>query len=302
MSDSLVFYPPHRQGLAFQALVVLVLLVTGGWGFWQASQAQLGPIFLLFLLPSLVMYALIPIFAYRGYALWRASYEIEREGVRLRWGLREEVIPMDKVFWIHLVEHRGATLPLPRGRWPGAVLGYRELPDGSKIEYLAAQTHELVVIASQRGNFVISPSHPNEFLHAYRRFAEMGSLTPLEGSSVYPTFLLSRVWASHLARYLLISGVVLSLILLAVVSLYVPSHESISFRFSPAGEPLEQVASVQLILLPVLNSFFFLIDFLVGLYFFRYKDTQILSFLIWGVGIFTAVLFLIAILFIMRLS
>ena len=302
MSESLVFYPPHRLGLTFQALVILVLAVVGGWGFWQATQAQLGPVFLLFLLPSLVMYALIPIFAYRGYALWRASYEIEREGVRLRWGLREEVIPMDQVSWIQLVDPHGAPLPLPRGRWPGAVLGNRQLPDGSKIEFLAAQTHDLIVIASERGNYVISPSHPNEFLHAYRRFAEMGSFTPLEGYSAYPTFLLSRVWASRLARVLLVSGVALSLILLVVVSFYVPNHQSISFRFSSTGEPLEQVASVQLILLPILNFFFLLMDFLAGLYFYRFKDSQILSFLIWGVGVLTAVLFLIAVLFIMRLS
>lgn len=302
MSESLVFYPPHRLGLTFQALMILLLAAAGGWGFWQATQAQLGPVFVLFLLPSLVMYALIPIFVYRGYALWRASYEIEREGVRLRWGLREEVIPMDQVSWIQLVDPHGAPLPLPRGRWPGAVLGNTHLTDGSKIEFLAAQSHDLVVIASQRGNFVISPSHPNEFLHAYRRFAEMGSLSPLAGDSVYPTFLLSRVWASRLARWLLVSGVILSLLLLVVVSFYVPSHPTISFRFSSAGAPLEQVASVQLVLLPVLNSFFFLIDFLAGLYFFRYKDSQVLSYLLWGVGTLTALLFLISVLFIMFLS
>jgi hypothetical protein len=49
-----------------------------------------------------------------------------------------------------------------------------------------------------------------------------------------------------------------------------------------------------LLLLPVLNTFFYMAESLFGLYFFRSDETRTLAYLLWGSGLFTAILFLIA--------
>lgn len=298
MSETNFFYPSHRFGLIFHAIAILALVVGGAWSLWQATQAEVGPTFLLYLLPTLLALAMVPVLAYRAYALWRASYSLERDGIRLRWGLREEVIPMDVVGWVRPANEVGFSLPLPRMRWPGAVLGVRRLPDGSQVEYLAAQTGQLILIAAFGRVFAISPADPDEFLRTYQRLSELGSLTPLPARSLYPAFLLARVWATKPARYLLLGGLILSLGLLVVVSLLVPSRPVISLGFNPDGTPTDLVPSVRMLLLPFLNSFFYLADLLAGLFFYRREGGQALAFLLWGSGVLTALFFLSAVIFI----
>ena len=298
MSATTLFYPSHRFGLIFHAIAILALVVGGAWSLWQATQAEVGPTFLLYLLPTLLALAIVPVLAYRAYALWRASYSLERDGIRLRWGLREEVIPMDVVGWVRPASEVGFSLPLPRVRWPGAVLGVRRLPDGGQVEYLAAQTGQLILIAAFGRVFAISPAAPDEFLRTYHRLSELGSLTPLPARSLHPAFLLARVWASKPARYLLLGGLILSLGLLVMVSLLVPSRPAISLGFNPDGTPTDLVPSVRMLLLPFLNSFFYLADLLAGLFFYRREGGQALAFLLWGSGVLTATFFLGAVIFI----
>jgi hypothetical protein len=291
-----VFHPPLKLGLLFHVSASTVLLVVGVLSLWQAFQSEVGPAFLLYLLPVLVALILIPVFVYRGYALRRAVYLMERDGIILRWGLREEDLPMDIIRWVRPA--KDLNFPLPRLRLPGAILGVRLRGDGTQVEYLASQTGSLIIIATSRRYFAISPADPDEFLRVYHRFAEMGSFTPLPTRSVYPSFLLARVWASRPARFLLLGGITLSLVLLAVVSLVIPTHETISLGFKPDGSPTDPVPSVRLLMLPLFNSFFYLSDLLLGLFFYRRFGGQVLAYLLWGCGALTALLFLSAVYYI----
>ena len=137
---------------------------------------------------------------------------------------------------------------------------------------------------------------------AYQRFAELGSLTPLTPRSSYPANLLRQVWASPAARYLLLAGFLVALILLVLVSLNVPSNLTISLGFNLDGTPSEPVPSVFLLLLPLLNGIFYFTNLLYGLYLFRAPDRQILAYLLWGSGLFTGFLFTVAAVLILRVS
>jgi hypothetical protein len=285
--------------LLFQGAGILILTVASGWGLWRASNAQVGPLFLLYLVLPLLGVFLIPFLAYRVYALWRASYLIERDGFHLYWGLREEDIPMDQVHWVHSTVDLELPLRLPRMRWPGAVLGVRQQFDGAQVEYLAGQSAPLILIATPERVFAISPARPDEFLRISQQFAELGSLTPFPARSLYPSFLLARVWAVRPARYLLLAGLALALILFVAASLFIPSRPTVYLSFNPVGDLADLVPSVQLLLLPLINGFFYLADVLLGLFFFRRQGEQIIAYILWGSGVFTALLFLGALIFIM---
>jgi len=299
VNESLIFFPPHRLGLITHSIGILAAIAVGFLGLWQAASAQIGLSFLLYLIPILIALVLAPLFGYRAYALWRASYTLQRDGIQLKWGLREETISMDSINWVRDSQELSANLPLPRLRWPGAILGVRLLPDGTQIEYLSAQSNQMILVSAAERIYAISPANPEEFLLTYQRFAELGSLTPLPPQSAYPANLLRRVWASSPARYLTLSGLLVSLILLVLVSLSVPSTPEISLGFNSDGTPSEMAPSVYLLLLPVLNTLFYMAEWLFGLYFFRSDETQTLAYLLWGCGLFTAVLFIIAAIFIL---
>jgi hypothetical protein len=256
--------------------------------------------FMLYLLPALASVIIVPILAYRVYALQSAVYILQREGIRVRWGLRSEDIPMDDVLWVHPAAELSAPLPLPMLRWPGAVLGKRHLAGGGEVEFLAGNFRDMLYIATPGGGLVISPAAPDRFLETFQRFTEMGSLTPLPARSVYPAFLLARVWSAKLARGLLLTCVLLGLALLVWVSLSIQGRSQLHLGFRPDGSPGDLVPAVRLMLLPILNSFFFLVALFLGMLFFRRDDSRPLAYILWLGSALTNLLFLLAVFFILQ--
>lgn len=282
--------------------VLFVLLALSAFGFWQFSRSQYGVTFLLYLLAGLVPLLLIPLILYRLYSIYRARYHVERDGITLQWGLRAEVIPMDKIEWIHPISELDGKLPLPRIRWPGALIGVRRLADGTQVEFLAGSLDGLVLISLGDRYFAVSPADPAGFVAAYQKYTELGSLAPLQPLSVYPSFLLARFWRERLARALFLAGLGLCVILLAWVILIIPSRAEVPLRLDPSGAALDMVPSVRLLLLPVLAAVIFAVDFLAGLFFYRSPDGRPTAFLFWLAGMLTPVLFLVAVGFIQRAS
>ncbi len=300
VDERFFFHPPRQPGLVVQIAGILLFLAGGAWALYQASQATISAAFLIYLLPALVSVGVAPYLAYRAYALWGATYTLERDGISLHWGLRTVDIPMDTVLWLHLDSDLERPLPLPILRWPGSVVGMRHLPDGTLIECLASRSRRLILIGTPGKIYAISPDDMNGFLRVYQRFTELGSLTPLPPRSVYPTFLISRFWSDRLGRILLLGGLLLSLGLLAWVSLAVPTHSQVPLKLSPQGTALELVPAVRLLLLPVINGFFFLANLLLGLFFYRRSESHALAYLLWGSGVLTSLLFLSAVYFILK--
>jgi Bacterial PH domain len=300
--DEFVFRPVRRVGTLFQSAMLVVLIIAGVAGFWLAFQVAIGAAFLLSLLPVLFAFVSVPVLAYRFYALQQATYALEREGIRLRWGLRLEEIPIANVLWVNLASELSTQPPSPRLSWPGGVLGHRHLAGIGEVEFLASSTKDLVVIATHGKYYAISPETPETFVLAFQRCIEMGSLFPIPARSVYPTFILNRVWQSRLARALLLSGASLSLALLVWVSLAIPGRSQVIFGFRPDGLSGDLAPAARLLLLPILNSFFFLTDLFLGLFYFRREEGEPVAYLLWGAGVLTPLFFLIAVGFMLQAS
>ena len=300
-SDSILYTPARRLGLIFHFAAIVLLTAASAWGLWQAAHASIRPTFLLYLLPALLAIAAVFVLLYSAYALRNAFYALERDGIRLRWGLRYEDIPMTSVEWVYAASELVERVPLPRLRWPGAVLGIRRVPEG-EVEFLASDTRSLILIGAEKRVYAISPADPQGFLNTFQRFTEIGSLSPLAARSLYPTFLIGDVWRSRAARLLLLSGGLFSLALVIWVSLAAPAYEGIHMGFHPDGSPGDLVPAVRLLLLPVINTFIFLGDVFLGLFFFRREDSHFLAYLMWGSGALSPLLFLAAVFFILQSS
>jgi hypothetical protein len=266
VSNLTIFEPARRWGTVFQAAAITLLLSASAWGIWQAARAEIGPVFILYTLPAFISVILVPLLVYRLYALWSAYYHIERDGMRLRWGFRIEDIPIGSVLWISRAADLEQRLPLPWLLWPGSVIGTRHLPDGSHLEFMAGSAGELIVIATQKQYYAISPHRADLFLETFQRLMEIGSLSPIPPRSIYPSFLLARVWRKKSARNLLLTGFALNIALLALVSVEIPQVNSVYLGFASASEP---VPAVRLLLLPFISSAFFLINAFLGVFFYR---------------------------------
>jgi hypothetical protein len=300
------FHPPRLRGLIFQGMILVLLAAAGFLALWQASNIQINVYILISFLPLLVGFALIPFFLYRIQMLRKSSYILERDGFRLQWGLRLEIIPMNQVLWVRRGEESGLPIPLPLLRWPGSVYGRRLSSRGIPFEFMAATTSNLVLIATPQCIFAISPEDPEAFLGSYQRVMELGSLTPLAPVSTHPSSLLERYWSNRVARVMLLVGTFLSLLLTIWVVLVIPGRSEIFFRPGLSGTAAVPVA--RLLLLPFLSSVFFSGDLLLGLFLFRRAENiperraidRALAYLLWGSGVLVPALFTAAVIFILR--
>ncbi len=292
-------YPPPRQpGLAVHAILIIVLAAVSVFAAYSTAAAEISLRFTLFVLLAALAFLPLPFLVYSFYALLRANYTLDRETLTLTWGLRVEQIPVADVEWVRSVHDLPTRLPRPLFKLPGAVLGIRRRTDLGLVEFLASDSRHLLLVAARKRIYAISPANPVVFARDFQRVMEMGSLAPMEGRSVYPSFILTQGWESPLARFLWLAGLFLNIGLLAWVSLLIPSLQRVTLGFQPSGVPMEPVPGVRLILLPIVSGFFSAAGWLGGVYFYLRPGQRVLAFILWASSALAALLFLLAVLFI----
>ncbi len=291
------FPPARRLGLFIHFVIIAILAAISVFGFVNLSRSGVGPLFVSYLLMALIAFAPIPFFVYRAYALLRADYYIDRDSLAMLWGLRIEDIPLTDIEWVRPATDLTRPLLLPRFRLPGAVLGIRRHPDLGRVEFIASSTKNLILIATSKRIFAISPQNAAGLVQTFARATEMGSLTPTEAKSVYPSFLITQAWESPVARFLWMGGILLNIGLIIWVGILIPSLTQIPFGFDAFGAPSGTAASTQLILLPLASSLLFIVGVAAGLYFYRWDKQRPLAFIVWISSTLCAFLFLMAVLF-----
>jgi Bacterial PH domain len=292
------FPPPKQRGLLIHGFILFTLTVVVVVGFIQLTSADVGPAFLIWLLVALAAFVPIPFFAYRIFALYRGSYEIDRDSLAIRWGLRVEDIPLSDIEWMRPAEDLTNPLRLPAFPLPGALLGIRRHPDLGSVEFIASDAKKLLIVATAKRVFVISPENPAGLTQTFARATEMGSLAPSEAKSVYPSFIVSQAWESGIARYLWLSALFLNIGLFIWASLIIPTTPLVALGVQASGGTIETVPSSQLIIFPVASLLLAVAGWIAGLYFYRWDRERTLAFIVWGSSTFTSLLFLLAVLFI----
>ena len=230
MNEEQIFLPPKRSGWIFHAGIIFLSLSLGLLSLWMILRIGFQPQAIIFVLIALFSLVLIPILVYRIYALANAYYALERDGIYIHWGLRIEEIPMVQVEWVTPASELEVKLPMPWITIPGSILGVRKFPDGTPIEYMASSAKNLVLIKTGQKIFGISPKEADRFLDSFQRVIEMGSISPIQARSVYPTFLFARVWADRFARILIILSILLNTAIWVFVSVITDVEKRVQER------------------------------------------------------------------------
>ena len=215
----------------------------------------------------------------------------------MRWGLRQVDFPHDAIVDVARREELENPVALPRWNWPGAVVGFVRDEEMGEVEYLSSEKSDLVLLGTKQRVYAISPQNTKDFMATLKRESLRGALRSLRPRSVSASFVLVEAWSQKTVRRLLAAGAILAFGLLLFVGILAPRFPSVSLGFGADGLPLEPVAGVQLFLLPIVNLFFYMGSFMLGLLFYREPKGTTFSYLLWGSSLLTSLLFLGAILF-----
>lgn len=300
MPSLATFLPPKQRGLALHAVLIVLFLALTLWAGFNLYNAALNAAFAGFMLLLLACLVILPVLAYRLYALIRAEYSIDRDNLRLVWGMRVEDIPISNVEWVRPVNQLPTPLGLPWLRFWGGLLGVTHHPDIGSVEFMASETDGMLLIATARKVFAISPAEPAAFVLAFQRAMEMGSLALGQSHSQYPTFVMANAWQNPLTRITWLTGALVNIALFMWVSVTLPGLPLVSLGFDANGAPLEPIPGTQLILLPLLSAVLFAGGWLLGLFFYRRADQRLLANLLWLSGTLSSTLFLIAVFFLLN--
>jgi len=288
-----VFRPVRRRGLFLFLGIFLLNLVLLGWLVLQALAQQTRGFFILYLVAAVAVFIPVPVVLYRLFSLLRAKYVIDREGLHIQWGLRTEDIPMDQIEWVRSSRDLPFEIKLPRGSFPGAVLGTRTHRDLGPVEFIASDTRALLYVAARDRIFAISPAKQAEFFSAFQRSAELGTISPIERKSSSSDFLVSSLFSDRAARTLILTGLFLSLGLLILTSFIIPARDTVPLGFTPGTQNPEQSPAERLLLLPVLSLFTFVLDIGLGAYLFRKKGYRIAAYFVFASSIIAPLSFLV---------
>ena len=294
MAETFTFLPKRRLGIAFHIFMTAIIMAGCATLTWLAFQQTGGTLLVVDLLGSVFLFLLLPFVGYRGFALIKGIYSLKRDGLRIRWGLRAEDIPLSEVVWVRPATDLEVPLSLPALSVPGAMLGYVEHPDLGPVEFIASSSRNLVIVATINKIYALSPERKDEFVQRFQRALEMGTLTPMEAYSSIPAAFVRQIALDKVGRTLIPAGLGLTLSLLVIVGLSVSSRSMVSIGYDPQGNLLPPVASMRLLLLPVLAVLLYIAGTVAGVYFYRKPDTRPVSWLVWSGSLITPVLLIIA--------
>lgn len=293
-----LFEPVRRKGLIVNGGALLVFGSIAAASLLFGIQLVAGNAFVLLMILALISLALFIWVLYRGYALLNARYVLERDGLRIRWGLRIEDIPLNAVEWVRPASESGFAVSMPVFRWPGAILGSRKVKGLGEVEFIASDADNLVLIATNDKVYAISPVNVRQFETSFQRTLEMGSLSPFTPRSAKPIAFFQSVWEDRAARLLLLVNFVFALLLWVLTGFVIANNPLLPLGYSSQGIALELVPAEQMMLLPVVNSFVLVMDLGLGMYFYTRMNEKLPAYLLWlGGGLTSIVLMAAVILF-----
>ena len=282
MEETVFNYAPSRgKGILF-LFPICALMIAGEiflLRYFDVTQVGLQFFLLLF---AMVLIA-IPLFflLYRLFSLIFSYYRLERDGLHIQWGLRKEVIPLNAIEWIRRPQEMTEDVPWSVLPMPGAYLGTVTVDEHLTFEFLASEMSKMLFLGTSRYIYVISPRDTESFLNGFERILQMGALTNVRWTTSRPGNWILEAWRNKPGR----RSTLLSLVLLIILYIWVGTHfqvgSTISLSFSPEGKPLEQLSSVNMLVIPMAATIVWITGSILGLLLFQRKENRRSAELVW---------------------
>ena len=287
-----VYEPPRRLsllfnlGLGFLALLGALVLLFLGSG--NAARDPNLPL----LLPAILLLGTFAFLTYRAFLILTTRYLLNRSSLEIRFGFQREIIPLDLVEWAHPISDFDSPMPLPSFLLPWQYYGKRTIRGLGLVEFLATDKPNLVLIRAGKRHFVISPASARAFAQEFEHVSALGVADAVEPVSQNLRSMLGEIIQDGTAKKLLIAGFASVLLLLAVTVVLSATRLNVTWI------TLERVPSNRLLLLLLVGLLAWLLNTLLGAYFFlRSLLEKRWIFLVWGWSVLVSLILALAAVF-----
>ncbi len=286
------FKPISKIGLIVHGVAIILLLGVVSILIIPLFNHSFSFLFIAYLLSAFLVFIPIPLLAYRAYALFNAEYILERDGIRLKWGLRLEDIPMNEIEWVQQAKTYPHKIRYPFFQIPGALLGQVKQPEGKLIEFIASEKKDLVLIGLKHKIYAVSPLELEKFLTVFAEQLEYGSLAEIIPQSIYPSLIVTQIFKLPKMIWLISASFILNLILLLSAGLASTRFDQVYMSYNVLGMLEDPIPATQLMIFPILSLFFFFGGIVLSIVIYRDQSKAKLLYLLQLSNIFTCLLFL----------
>jgi hypothetical protein len=296
------FKPISKIGLIVHGVAIILLMGVVSMLIIPLFNHSLSFLFIAYLLSAFLVAIPIPFLAYRTYALFNAEYILERDGIRLKWGLRLEDIPMNEILWVQQAKTYPHPIHYPFFQIPGALLGQVKQPNGEMIEFIASEKKNLVLIGLKNKIYAVSPLELEKFLTVFTDQLEYGSLAEIIPQSIYPSLLVTQIFKLPKMIWLMSASFILNLVLLFASGFASTRFEQVFMSYNVLGMLEDPIPATQLMIFPILSLFFFFSSIILSIVLYRDQSKAKLIYLLQLSNILSCLLFIFTLIRILLIS
>jgi hypothetical protein len=283
-------------GLLFVGLVVTL----DGWLssrlINQGIRAQ--EITLFTFIVGIVVLLSVPLFValvYQTVSCLTLRYHLDRNGVVIRWGGMEQVVPIRDIQRIQPASQLGGPTVRRRGlHWPGHERGEGLVPGIGRTRFFATRPlADQLLLVTPGLAFGISPRDPAKFVQAFDSRRELGPNRLLEQEIRRANWFTWPLWRDGTARVLVGAAVLINLGLFGYLCARFPNLDTqLPLHFDSQGMADRIGTKGELFALPIIGLIILATNLILGLI--LYKRERAGSYLLWGAAAAAQALFWLA--------
>jgi len=278
----MTFHPyPNRGGFISLGLTLMAAIAVVALINLLPGQNDLSRIFTI-TLGILLVLALMGLTVYWSVIAFKLHYYLSRNGLAIRWGLAQQLIPFETIQQIVPGQNLALSPTFKGINLGGLRLGWGQLVDFGQLKFLTtAPPGKSLFVVTPTKTYVISPSQPDQFLKAWQM---RQGLTP------------TQVWANEVRRswpfnyplladpfawwFLALAGVTCLALFGYFSFIFVQLPRSLPVHFNAFGIPDRIADKSVLFTLPTIGLLMFISNAVLGILIYRWE--KIGAYLLWG--------------------
>jgi len=247
------YRPPRKLGTAFGAVItgwslaLAVLLLSRGLTA-GVRLSTLGPY-----LAATFFFGLAVLFGYWTYSCHTLRYVINRNGLAIRWGAIQQLIPLDQIE--RVIEGHQAPEPHVDGvSWPGYHVGRASVRRvGETLFYSTHRSRDdLVYLITPSQSYALSVTDAQSFARDIQEQRDLGPHIPVRQSPERYTVAAQPFWNDGTAQLLALTAILACVVVFGYVFARYPGlSPTIPLSFPPMGGITRVASKEQLLTLPV---------------------------------------------------
>lgn len=270
--------PKFALGLWVGLLLLLAALVGAGYvGFrfaqtltrapneWPVNLSLYGDLLLL-----IGLLLLVGLLAYRVIGGFTLVYEMDRNGVYVRWLGNRAVIPLSQIERVD-IGAAGARMPWRPVQGIGYYWGQGRTAGGQQMHLFSTRSPQKALLIKTSGDaYAISPREQDAFVQDLEQRRKLGVVKPLTSRIETGRIFSYAFWNDPLVRWTLLLAFGLNLLLLGWLAAQYPDlAATIEMRFNAAGQVAELRPRHQVLFLPLAALLLSLLNTGIGMTLYR---------------------------------